>query len=326
MIGGGLSRRNGKRLKRVAVYAVIAAAVIALAAVLCFVPLKTRLPAYAFPARREGEMRIHFLDVGQGDCTAVEFPDGEVLVVDAGDGSFEHGNKLVRYLKGLAPSSVTMLLTHADSDHYGGFGRLIDTFGVTTFYLPAIGTEEAAYAELLAAVARSGCATGELTRYGTLINASGAYVVCLSPYSQGETDGNDASTVLYLSYEGVNVVLCGDITAPREEKLAREYALDETLFDGKGCTVRLPETHILKVAHHGSAYSSSQEWVSLLNAETAVISCGRGNPYSHPSSEALSRLSDSEIYRTDELGDVVVCIYEGEYAVYTDFANTVQEG
>lgn len=312
-------RRKGT-IRKIAVCAVCAAVVI-LAVVLYFVPLKTRLPAYAFPERREGEMRIHFLDVGQGDCTVVEFPDGEVLIVDAGDGSLEHGNKIVRYLKGLSPVCVSMLLTHADSDHYGGFGRLLETFGADAFYLPAIGAEEEAYSDLLAAVGRSGCVTDELTRYDTLVNDSGAYAVCLSPYSLGETDGNEASTVLFLSYEGVNTVLCGDITAAREQKLTREYALDETLFDSKGYAVRLPETHILKVAHHGSAYSSSQEWVGLLDPTVAVISCGKGNSYSHPSGEALNRLSGSEIYRTDELGDVVVSVFQGTYTVYTDYTN-----
>ena len=326
MSGSATARFKNARRRKIAVVAVILAAFLALSVAAYFLPPDLFLRAYAIPQRREGEMRIHYLDVGQGDCSVIEFPDGEILIVDAGDGSTAHCNKIVRYLKGLAPTSVTMVLTHADSDHYGGFARLLKTFGADRFFLPVLKAEEAAYLKLLATVERAGSETGELTRYATLTNASGAYVVCLSPYSIDETDGNESSTVLYLSYGGVNAVFCGDISAARERRLVREYALDESLFDSNGYSVRLSETDILKVAHHGSAYSSSQEWISLLNAQTAVVSCGRGNAYSHPSDEALNRLSDSEIYRTDELGDVVVGIYQGEYSVYTNYTKTAREG
>lgn len=319
---------NRKKLSRKGL--VVCSCVLAIALLLSllhyFVPFRALLPAYAIPARREGELRIHFLDVGQGDCTVIEYPSGGVLVIDAGDGSWENNNKIVRYLKGLSPSRTELLLTHADSDHYGGFTALLKTFGAEVFYLPSIPSEASAYTELLETVERTGCETAVLTRYATIADESGAYAVCLSPYSFGETDGNEASVVLYLSYEGINAVFCGDVSAEREQRLAREYAIDETLFDSRGYTVRLPETNILKVAHHGSAYSSSEEWVSLLNAEVSVISCGRGNSYSHPTGAALSRLSASEIYRTDELGDIVVCIYQGSYNVYTDFTNIDLEG
>ena len=85
-----------------------------------FVPLTSLLPAYKIAAREEGELRVHFLDVGQGDCTIVEFPSGDAVVIDAGDGSFTNRNHTVRYLKALAPKRLTMILTHADADHYGG--------------------------------------------------------------------------------------------------------------------------------------------------------------------------------------------------------------
>lgn len=284
-----------------------------------FVPFRSLLSAYSFPERAEGELRIHFLDVGEGDCEIIEYPNGNLLVIDAGDGSWEHTNKLIRTIKGIAPSGISMLASHADSDHIGGFSVLLDIFGAETFYLPAVGSDSAEYTNLIAAIERAGCETRVLTRYQTIADGSGAYAVCLSPYSQGETDENNSSAVLYFSYEGVNAVFCGDISSTREKKLAQEYALDETLFDSGAYTVRLPETDILKVAHHGSAYSSCEEWISLLQPAVSVISCGQGNSYSHPTSEAAARLAQSEIYRTDELGDIVICISQGEYRVYTNF-------
>ena len=291
---------------------------IVIAVLAYFFPFRTLLPAYKLPARQEGELRLHFLDVGQGDCTLVEFQDGEVLVIDAGDGAFQTENKLIRYIKGLAPKSLSMLLTHADSDHLGGFKSLLEVFGTKEFYLPALSSDTADYGTLLAAIEKSGCEKAALSRYDTIVK-EGAYLICLSPYSFGETDENDSSAVLYLDCGGVNAVFCGDISSAREKLLTREYALDETLFDSGDYKVRLDGVKLLKVAHHGSAYSSSEEWLSLLRPETSIISCGRGNDYSHPAEEALARIKaaspNGEIYRTDELGDVMVTIKDGKYTV-----------
>lgn len=306
-------------VKPLTVAAVALAAIIGLTIFHSFIPFRSLLSAYDLPVRQEGELRIHFVDVGQGDCTIVEFPEGNVLVIDAGDGSWNHTNKLVRYLKGLAPSAVSMLATHADSDHIGGFSALLALFGADTFYLPAVETQSKIYTKLIDGIENAGCQTCTLSRYQTIGDDSGAYAVCLSPYSLGETDENDASVVLYLVYEGVSCVFCGDISSVREKKLVREYALDGTLFDSGNYAVNLAGVDILKVAHHGSAYSSSEEWISLLQPSVSVISCGQGNGYSHPAGEAVARLAQSEIYRTDELGDVMICIRESGYSVYTHF-------
>ncbi|MGN0823370.1 MAG: ComEC/Rec2 family competence protein, partial [Candidatus Gallimonas sp.] len=228
---------------------------------------------------------------------------------------------IIRYLKGLAPTAVSLLVTHADADHYGGMTELLQCFGADALYLPVLGEDAAEYRAILRAAEEIGCPTQTVTRYDVIARPSGAYLNCISPYSAGETDHNESSATLFFSYEGVNAVFCGDVSAEREGKLAREYALDETLFDRGEYVVRLDETDILKTAHHGSGGSSSEEWLGLLGAETAIISCGRGNFYGHPAGSALKRLSESgcEIYRTDELGDVVIVVADGKYTVYTDY-------
>ena len=282
-----------------------------------FVPLSSLLPAERMEPREEGELRVHFLDVGQGDCTVIEFPSGDVVLIDAGDGSFFNRIHTVRYLKALAPAHLTMILTHADADHYGGFEALVQAFGADAFYLPAAGEDAPGYAALLDAVERSGAETGVMTRYGVIADRSGAYLACISPRSLDEEEGNEASSVFYLRYEGVGVMLAGDISSAVERRLVRENALLEGIFDCGDFRVRPEETEILKVSHHGSAYSSCTEWLSLLSPEAAVVSCGAGNSFSHPSPEALGRISavGAEIYRTDELGDVIVGIHEGGYTL-----------
>lgn len=290
---------------------------LAIALVHLLVPLSSLLPAYKLTARAEGELRIHFLDVGQGDCTVIQFPSGDVVLIDAGDGSFFNRSHTVRYLKALAPAHLTMILTHADADHYGGFEALVQAFGADAFYLPAAGEDTPEYAALLDAIERSGAETGVMTRYGVIADRSGAYLACISPRSLDEEEGNEASSVFYLRYEGVGVMLAGDISSAVERRLVRENALLEGIFDCGDFRVRPEETEILKVSHHGSAYSSCTEWLSLLSPEAAVVSCGAGNSFSHPSPEALGRISaaGAEIYRTDELGDVIVGIHEGGYTL-----------
>ncbi len=305
--------------RRVLRWSACTAAIILVALICLLFPFRSLLPAYKIPARAEGELRLHFLNMGQGDCTVVEFPEGELLVIDGGDGSWAYGNRLIRYIKGFGSKEISLLVTHADHDHYGGMIPLLRYFDIRRIYLPILAEEAGGYEKLTDAVAENGCEQLTISRYGVIEGSGGAYLVCLNPYSMSETDINDASTVLFLHYEGVNVVLAADISESRERLLAREYALDEHLFDSGEYAVPLAQTHILKVSHHGSAYASSSEWLSLLGAETAVISCGQGNSYGHPTQEALARLAGSQIFRTDELGDIMITIRAGGYHVETHY-------
>lgn len=287
-----------------------------------FLPFDTLLPAFAIPVRQEGEMRIHFLSVGEGDCTLVEFPEGDVLVVDAGDGSRQADAAIQRYIKGLGSPALTLLATHADGDHIGGFPALIKTFGVKNIYAPAFGEDTPVYRKFLSTVEGADCPVETIGRYDRIERASGAYAVCISPRSEEDADENDASAVLYISYADVNILLAADISATRERLLLREYLIDSTIFDSGPCRVRLEDVNILKVPHHGSAYSAYADFLGLVGAETAIVSAGAGNYYRHPSIEAVTALKTAnaacEVYRTDELGHIMITISDGEYSVRTE--------
>ncbi len=305
-------------LKRLILAGVAVLLVCALAVLFAIEPFAMLLPAYALPKREEGELRLHFLDVGQGDCTLIEFPDGEVLAVDGGDGSFSCTNKIARYLKALSPARLSLLVTHADVDHFGAFPFLLKEFEVQTCYLPLLPEENAAYLELLSAVEEAGCTTDVLTRYDRM-EKEGGYLVCLSPRSKEEDDANDTSTVLYLAFGGVKILLCGDISSSREKLLLREYALMTGIFDSGDCTVDLDGIDILKAPHHGSENSSSREFLDLLRPQTFIVSCGRDNGYHFPKGGALENFRaaspEGKIYRTDELGDVIVSVKDASYTV-----------
>ena len=305
---------------KTALFAAGAALIVLVLALLnAFYPFQTMLPAYKLPARGEGELRIHFVDVGQGDCQIVEFPEGDVLVIDAGNGSWKNENRLIRYLKGIRPASVSYLATHSDYDHAGGLYALIKYFGAETVYLPAVSSDTESDRKLEEAARSVGAKTEQLARYGVIADESGAYAVCLSPHVVDEGDANDSSCVLYLSFAGIRVLFGGDISSSREDLLVKENKLTEGLFDSGEYEVDLADIDILKVSHHGSASASSLEWISLLSPKVAVISCGRGNAYSHPAAEAVESLysAQAEIYRTDELGSIIIGISNGSYSVLT---------
>ncbi len=305
------------RIRLAVTVAVAVAAVLLLALVEALAPLERMLPAQSFPARQEGEARVHFLDVGQGDCTIVEFSDGACLVVDAGDGGFLSDTAVTRYLKGLKPKELYVVATHADVDHCGGVADLLRNFRVEKLYLPVIGSQNSFYREMLDLAAARNVPTQTLTRYDSISRETGEYAVCLSPHKADETEENESSAVLFVRAGGVNFLLLADTSAARERQLAAEYGIDRTIFDSGALPVRLDETQVVKVAHHGSGTSSTAELFSLLGAEAGVISCGQGNPYGHPAGETLARLTEyvQDVYRLDELGGITVTARAGEFTV-----------
>lgn len=318
--------KQRKRARRKLIAGLLAGALFAVVTViLCLIPYRRLLPAIKIPKIGEGEVRVHFVDMGQGDCTIVEFSAGDLFVVDAGDGSYSHNNLLARYIKGLKPKRISMLLTHANADHYGGFSALLETFGAEDLYLPVLPSEDEGYRQFLSAAEKSGCRMSVMSRFGAVRRES-AYLVCLSPESGSETDPNSSSTVLFLNAGGVRVLLCGDISAARERKLLTEYTASEDFFDVEGLSVRLDNLDVLKVSHHGSGDASAEEWLKLLRPKASVISCGEGNLFGHPAGETLARLRaaspEGKIYRTDELGSVMMTIKDGTFTVTTGLEKT----
>lgn len=315
---------------------VVLAVLIFVAAGLCifsaFFPADTwkyyvKLPKVS--ARAEGELRIHFLSVGQGDCTILELPDGKTMMIDGGDGSEENTAAILRYVNALGIKRLDyLLLTHSDSDHCGGLDSVLKIKGANAVFFPGVPDGvNAEYASFYAALSESGAKATVSRRYLQIFSDDGEYPYSLtflwpyrpenpgSPYG-GADDGaytdaelNDTSAVVWLDYFGTSALFCGDASSAVEALLMRDYGLG--FFEGYG--VELDGTEILKVSHHGSRSATSEEFVRFLGVETSVISCGRGNLYGHPAAEVCDVLSaaGAEIYRTDLDGNVTVAISPG---------------
>ena len=282
--------------------------------------------------RGQGEMRIHFVDVGQGDATIIELPDGKTMLIDGGNGSGSATKSVLRYLNALRIDTLDYLvITHADSDHCGGIDTILKYKKARVAYLPPTRPEkDAQYAQAYAAVLKKGCervySSRELADLGRTETAYPYTLTFLLPYAEtvdGVIEGtltdvsdNECSSVIWLDYQGTSALFAADISSEQEQKLIRDDQLGFLANRG----VELSSTEILKVGHHGSASSTSTAFLEYLGTKTASISCGETNAYGHPSKEVIARLDNADVstYRTDLQGHTIVTISKnGAYKVKT---------
>ncbi len=305
---------------------VIAVLVVALCVFAAFVPPSTWAYYVALPkveARKDGEMKITFLDVGQGDCTLVELPDGKTMLIDGGNGGAEATKSILRYLNASKIDKIDYLvLTHADADHCGGLERIMQLKEIGAAYLPITAPEkDGVYAGFYQAVQEKGCEWKFGTRDVSIVSADAKYPFTLQflnplpqDVEQKELDTNEASAVIWLDYHGVSALFTGDATVQTENRLMEHYRLGLM----ENTQVDLTDTEILKVSHHGGENSTSLGFLKFLGIETATISCGAGNAYGHPASSLLARLKVAGIksYRTDLQGHISLTIRQnGTYQV-----------
>ncbi len=311
------------RVKRAKVIALVFAAVLVFAACVfsCFYPPETWKYYFALPktgVREQGTMRVHFIDVGQGDCTLVELPDGRIMLVDGGNTSAQTATTVMRYLNALHIDKIDYLvITHVDTDHFGGLTTVLKYKNVERAFLPFVDeTKNESYARVYARLVESGCGISYSTREVDLsVDGECGYTLSfLYPYTaQTETasDGED-SAVIWLDYHGTSLLLTGDAPNETEEKLLRDDRLGLLANN-----VSLSETEILKVAHHGSDGSTTEAFLEYLNVEAAVISCAKDDSCEYPSERVLRSLEEAgaSVYRTDGQGHLLLTVQAtGKYA------------
>ncbi len=264
---------------------------------------------------------VTFLDVGQGDCIHIESKAGNHYLVDGGSSSVSNVGeyRILPYLKYHGIREVeAVFVTHPDEDHCNGIGELFgmakeEGITVRRLYLPDIGvsakTEK--YYELVQVAEKNGISVEYLSKDMCLQDGA-LSLYCLHPGSGYETeDENEYSLVLLMQYRGVrrntglsegenatlDVLLTGDVEEDGELELL------QTLQE-----LDIKDVEVLKVAHHGSRNSSSEEFLKQIGPSLAVISCGENNNYGHPHEETLSRLEEhgALILNTPDYGAVTV--------------------
>ncbi len=257
-------------------------------------------------------VKITFLDIGQGDATFIEFPDGQKMLVDCAiDGRILEA--LGRVMEFYDKDLDYLLITHPDLDHYGGCEEVLNRFNVKTIIYNGMKKEyDDMWQSFWTAVQNENAEYVEIDHEDVweIASTSLHFLYPDQPLALATTtwqkDSNNGSIVFELAYEGVEVLLTGDAEAELEEYLLHTYG--EQI-----------DTDILKIGHHGSGGASVQEFVDMASPEKSVVSCGLNNKFGHPSRRVLKRLerASSTVWRTDLQGDITLEINQtGELKIY----------
>ena len=239
------------------------------------------------------QLEVHHIDVGQGESIYIELPDGSDVLIDAGKSNY--GSTVVNYLKGQEKDIDIeyLIATHPDADHIGGMSEVFKQLNVKNFIYPTDAPHDTkTWQNVLSLADAEGCNIKDSTP-GTTFNIGGATMKFIQP-SVDYSDNNDDSVVTYLEYKDVNFMFTGDIEADAEKDMVAQNLVTDVDF--------------MTVPHHGSKGSSTEEFLAKAKPEHAIVSVGADNSYGHPTSDALNRYNaiGSKVYRTDQLGDIVV--------------------
>ena len=277
------------------------------------------------------ELQVTFLDVGQGDCICLQKRDGTTYLTDGGSSSVSQIGKyrLMPFLKHQGVSRIkAVFVSHADSDHYNGITELLEEAeleGITleNLVLADIAEEckDEGYQQLLELAQQNGIHVQFLCK-GQQFQDGELKIQCLHP-SKGyqAEDLNETSMVLYVTYREFSMLLTGDVQGDGEEllteelkklKVTKENSVKEKMDNTDETAESNSKTGltVLKVAHHGSKNSTSEEFLETVSPRLAIISCGANNRYGHPHTETLERLEKADIpwLCTKDCGAITVTV------------------
>ncbi len=238
---------------------------------------------------QNGNLSVYFIDVGQADCILIS-TDNHNMLIDAGNN--EDGKLLVSYLKTLNVDKIDYLVgTHPHEDHIGGMDDIINNFKIDKYFMPDEISTTKTFEDVLDALEKNNL-TYTTPKDGESYNLGDATIKVIH-VKENAADLNESSIVLRLTYGNNSFLFTGDATKKVEQEILSS-------------NVEI-KSDVLKVAHHGSNYSSNEDFLRAVSPKYAVISVGKDNIYNHPNSSTLSKLNKLNItvYRTDEVGTVI---------------------
>ena len=244
---------------------------------------------------RSENLRVVFLDVGQGDAILISRGANQILIDGGKDGKAVL-EKLGSHLPFWDRQIEVVVATHPDQDHIGGLVDVFRAYKVNALFKTAAGSDSQTFQAFREAYENEGARILEAERGWRVGFPSGESLEIIFPFgplAENDKGGNDSSVAAKLSAGGSRFLFTGDISQGVEEKIT---------LAGAGVSA-----DILKVAHHGSKYSTGENFLRAAGPKEAVISVGKKNSYGHPAPEVLERLLKHgiKIYRTDEKGDIV---------------------
>ena len=298
------SRRVGNR-RRSALQGCgcLAAVLLVAAGVALFLYFRVyRQPGPKLPPPSGDELRVHVLDVGQGDSILIVAPGGKSVLVDAGNPG--NGKKILAALRRYGVEQIDLFIaTHAHADHIGAADEVISSTTVKAVLDSKIPNPTKNYEDFLQAIEEKGVSYIPAQPGQTFDLGGGAVISVLAPIPppftkeqlrSGGNEPNANSVVVRLDYGDFSMLLPGDAEEQTEQRMAQQGA-------------RL-EADVLKSGHHGSKYASSEDFLRRGKFKAVIISVGYDNRYGHPSPEALDRYRAAglKVYRTDLQGEITV--------------------
>lgn len=235
-------------------------------------------------------LKVHYIDVGQGDSILIQNKNLNMLV---DGGTRESAEKLLSYLKSNNISTLDYVVaTHPHEDHIGSLDDVINNFDIKNVWMPKKSASTKVFSDLAQAISNKGL-KAEQPEVGSSVKLADANITVLAPVKDDYTDTNDWSIGLKVEYKNNSFILTGDAESTSESNIL------ETNLNLKA--------DVLKAGHHGSSTSTSEQFLAKVNPTYAVISLGEGNSYGHPHTETLQKFKDNNIivYRTDRNGTIV---------------------
>ena len=237
------------------------------------------------PLSALADLQVYFLDVGQGDSTLV-ICDGESMIIDGGPASAsEFLYAFIRDTLKLEHMDY-VISTHPHEDHVGGISAVLNAVPVDLILSPLTEWNSKKFESMKSLASKQG-APIIVPDEGDTLRLGGATVTVLHcwPEAGTYTTTNDTSIVVRIVYGEASIIVTGDA----------EYTSEYMMIDSG-----LPlKADVLRVGHHGSYTSTTQEFLEAVGPQYAVISCGKGNDYGHPHQVTLNKLAGIELYRTD---------------------------
>ncbi len=233
-------------------------------------------------------LKVHYLDVGQGDSIFIELPNNETMLIDAAE-SYQSEN-IINYLKNLNYKKIDYVIgTHPHTDHIGGLKDIINTFEIGKIYMPKVVSTTKTYESLLMAIKDKNLKINTAKAGTSIIDTDALKINILAPTNSTYTELNNYSVVTKITYGTTKFLFMGDA-----EKLSENEIKENVTAD------------VIKIGHHGSNTSSSIDFIKKVNAKYGIISVGLKNKYNLPKEETITNWekSGTKIYLTSTNGTI----------------------
>lgn len=233
-------------------------------------------------------LKVHYLDVGQGDSIFIELPNNETMLIDAAE-SYQ-SEKIINYLKNLNYQKIDYVIgTHPHTDHIGGLKDIINTFEIGKIYMPKVVSTTKTYESLLMTIKDKNLIINTAKAGTSIIDTDALKINILAPNNSTYTELNNYSVVTKITYGTTKFLFMGDA-----EKLSENEIKENVIAD------------VIKIGHHGSNTSSSINFIKKVNAKYGIISVGLNNKYNLPKEETITNWENSgtKIYLTSTNGTI----------------------